>query len=95
MVLASAGIPIGTIVYILFNLDKAEGLVAKFGFSDKLWRGLNLVECSHKPAAEIVADLVRLAINLHITGKHKPSPAEVAANAGPYKITEYDLDDRL
>ena len=30
VVLASAGIPIGTIVYILFNLDKAEGLVAKF-----------------------------------------------------------------
>ena len=30
VVLASAGIPIGTLVYILFNLDKAEGLVAKF-----------------------------------------------------------------
>ena len=30
VVLASAGIPIGTIVYLLLNLDKAESLVAKF-----------------------------------------------------------------
>lgn len=34
-------------------------------------------------------------IKSHITGKRKPSPAEVATNAGPYKITEYDLDYRL
>ena len=34
-------------------------------------------------------------IKMHIIGKRKPSPTGVAANAGPYKITEYDLDDRL